>query len=73
MKKLVVLLLIGISFSYCVLNRTYINDYNEQISLIKENFPEIYELYRQGEVIIYSVYTYEKDGRERVHVEYSYR
>lgn len=73
MKKLVVLLLIGISFSSCVLNRTYINDYNEQISLIKENFPEIYELYRQGEVIIYSVYTYEKDGRERVHVEYSYR
>ena len=29
---------------------------------MKANFPEIYELYRQGDVIITSVYTYEKDA-----------
>ena len=69
MKKLVFLLLIVIGFSSCVLNRTYISDYREQIRLMKANFPEIYELYRQGDVIITSVYTYEKDGQERVHIE----
>lgn len=73
MKKLVFLLLIVIGFSSCVLNRTYISDYREQIRLMKANFPEIYELYRQGDVIITSVYTYEKDGQERVHIEYRYR
>ena len=49
------------------------SDYREQIRLMKANFPEIYELYRQGDVIITSVYTYEKDGQERVHIEYRYR
>ena len=73
MKKLIFLLLIVIGFSSCVLNRTYISDYREQIRLMKANFPEIYELYRQGDVIITSVYTYEKDGQERVHIEYRYR
>ena len=72
-RRYVFLLLIVIGFSSCVLNRTYISDYREQIRLMKANFPEIYELYRQGDVIITSVYTYEKDGQERVHIEYRYR
>ena len=50
-----------------------IRDYSERIELIKTNFPEIYELYRRGEVVINDVYTYEKDGHEKVHINYYYR
>ena len=52
---------------------TYVRDYKEQIELIKTNFPEIYDLYCNGDIIITSVYTYKKDGSKRVHVDYRYR
>lgn len=58
---------------YDLMPKTYIYDYGERIRLIKTNFPEIYDLYRQGIVIINDVYTYEKDGEERVHISYHYR
>ncbi len=57
----------------CSVTRTYIRDYDKQIELIKTNFPEIYDLYRRGSVIINDVYTYEKDDKERVHISYYYR
>ena len=50
--------------SCSVVKRTYVRDYGERIELIKTNFPEIYDLYRRGSVIIDDVYTYEKDGKE---------
>lgn len=46
--------------SCSVVKRTYVRDYGERIELIKTNFPEIYDLYRRGSVIIDDVYTYEK-------------
>ena len=52
------------------MTRTYIRDYGKQIELVKTNFPEIYDLYRRGSVIIDDVYTYEKDGKERVGIHY---
>ena len=73
MKKIVCLLsFVTVLFS-CALNRTYIQDYGQQIKLIKINFPEIYDMYCNGTVIIENVYTYEKDGKERVGVNYRYR
>jgi hypothetical protein len=55
------------------MKRTYVRDYSARIELIKTNFPEIYELYCRGAVIIDDVYTYEKDGTERVGINYHYR
>lgn len=75
MKKLILLLSVVTVLTACsvVVKRTYVRDYREQIELIKTNFPEIYDLYRQGAVIIDDVYTYEKDGKGRVHIQYHYR
>ena len=67
------LLLTSIIFISCSVKKTYIHDYSFRIELIKINFPEVYDLYRQGDVIIDNVYTYYKDGHERVHVSYRYR
>ena len=73
MKKIVCLLFATALFSACAVKKTYVRDYTQQIQLVKENFPEIYDMYRQGTVIIVDVYTYEKDGRSRVGINYRYR
>ncbi len=53
--------------------RTYIRDYDEQIEPTKQNFAEIYNLYRRGAVIIDKVYKFEKEGKEQVGIRYHYR
>lgn len=63
----------GILESLIYSNRTYIEDYREKMDLVERNFPEIYQLYREGEVVIDEVYTYERDGSEKVHIDYHYR
>ncbi len=73
MKRLILLLSVIIMLTSCsVVKRTYVRDYGERIELIKTNFPEN-DLYRRGSVIIDDVYTYEKDGKERVGIHYYYR
>lgn len=74
MKKFIFLLFATIVFSSCsVFNRVYVNDYGRKVQLLKDNFPEIYDLYRNGHVIIDDVYIYEQNGKERVGVNYRYR
>ena len=74
MKRLLLFLTIIAMLTSCsIVKRTYVYDYREKIELIKTNFPEIYDLYCRGEVIIDNVYTYEKDGIKRVHISYHYR
>ena len=73
MKKVVCLLFFMALFASCAVKRTYVRDYAQQIQLVKDNFPEIYDMYRQGTVIIVNVYTYEKDGKARVGITYHYR
>lgn len=74
MKKAIILLSAIFLLSSCsVIKKTPVRDYRERIELIKTNFPEIYELYRHGEVVIDDVYTYLKDGNEKVHISYHYR
>lgn len=72
MKKLLLLLLMAICicFSSCATNRTYIHDYGEKIQKVKKLFPEIYELYRNGSIIIDQVYITHKDNV--VHIKYHY-
>ena len=65
MNKLILLLsFIVVSASCSTVKRTYIRDYDEQIELTKQNFPEIYNLYRRGAVIFDKVYNFEKEGKE---------
>jgi len=73
MKKFGYLVLFMTILSSCALNRTYVSDYSQQIQLIRTHFPEIYNMYCNGTVIIDDVYTYEKDGKERVGINYRYR
>lgn len=74
MKRLILLLSAIIMLNSCsVVKKTYVREYGEQIELVKTHFPEIYDLYRFGTVIIDNVYTYEKDGIEKVGINYHYR
>lgn len=62
---------IAILFASCIYNREYITDYGKETTIVRENFPEIYDLYKQGKVIIESVYI--DLDTNRYHVEYRYR
>ena len=73
MKKFTYLLSLFVILSACTLQKTYIEDYGQRIQILKNHFPEIYDMYRNGTVIIDNVYTYEKDGEEKVRVSYHYR
>ena len=52
-----------------------VRDYTTQMELVREHFPEVYDLYRSGDVIIKEVFEYtdRKTGKPQVHVTYSYR
>lgn len=75
MKKLLTLIAIAVIslLTSCYPNRTYINNYSEKIYLVKRNFPELYQLYYNGDIIIDEVYIYEKNGAENVGINYRYR
>lgn len=79
MKKLIVIFIIIVTLSSCasLYYKDYrlITDYSERISLVQDNFPEIYNLYRSGDVIIDEVFEYtdKNTGKERVHISYHYR
>lgn len=76
MKKIVFVVIMMVFITSCAsLNekdRIVVRDYNEQISLLKENFPEIYEQYKNGSIVIEKVYTYtdKKTGHRRVQIKY---
>ena len=41
--------------------------------IVQKHFPELYELHRQGVVIIYDLYEYEENGTEKYNLSYRYR
>ena len=69
--KLASLFIVIALFASCMTNRQYISDYNRQMNIVKTMFPEIYDLYRQGDVIINSVYL--DLDTNKYHIEYEYR
>lgn len=72
MKKLKFLsLMIIMLFSACIFNREYITDYSEKMQIAKRHFPEIYQLYQQGSLVIESIYL-DKDTN-KYHISYRYR
>lgn len=51
-----------------------VRDHNKQMELLRENFPEIYNLYREGEVVLDDIFEYsDRDGTPKVHISYHYR
>ena len=83
MKKILVILISATMLCSCstvakhIRYKDYhrVKDYRTQMELVQENFPEVYNLYRQGEVIIDEVFEYtdKKTGKERVNISYHYR
>ena len=51
--------------------KRHIKDYSERMACLKENFPELYQMYVNGTIEIYSLYAYVDDnGVIRHHVSY---
>ena len=74
MKKFYLVFAIAVLLFSCASNKTHIKNYNEQIYYVRTNFPEIYDLYTRGEVIIDSVYLQkDENGKETVQIESHYR
>lgn len=60
-----------IRFNFC---KHYITDYGEQMEVLKENFPELYELYCNGKIVINAIYEYVADnGNLKYHISYYHR
>ena len=70
-KFLTVVAVFSILFASCTYNREYIKNYNEQTRILKNGFPDIYDLYKQGVIIIESVYL--DLDTQKYHVLYRYR
>ena len=48
--------------------------YAEEVETLKTGFPELYELYINGHIIVTDMYEYiNKDGETRINVTYHYR
>lgn len=74
MKHLIyILLFLLLLTTSCLTNKKTISDYSQRMYMVKLHFPELYELYSRGEIIITDVYTYEKDGTDKVGISYRYR
>lgn len=69
MKRILLLIIMACVLNGCAIN--YIRDYSEKMRVVQTHFPEIYELYKEGEVMIKDVYYNEKKGR--YHISYEYR
>lgn len=77
MKNLLFILLVFMSSCASTLydNIRMVNDYSEEMRILKNNFPEVYELYKNGDVVIDKIfyYTHKKTGKEMTHIQYHYR
>lgn len=52
--------------------RKHFTDYSERMSVLKENFPEIYQMYSNGAVIVNDLYEY-VDRNEIIQYHINYR
>jgi len=77
MKKILVTILFITCISSCSneIHKTYITDYNDKMEILKTEFPEIYNLYKNGNIILGKMYTYEDtvSNKTKTHIKYRYR
>lgn len=73
MKKIILALFVAL-FSSCTTSIKAIKDYSERMMVLERDFPEIYHLFKNGDVIIDNVYyVTKKDGSVTSNVSYHYR
>ena len=80
MKRFLLILVTAFILTSCgvpkYLKKDYrpVRDYSERMELLQKNFPEVYNLYRNGEVVIEDMYEYtDRNGHPQVHISYYYR
>lgn len=78
MKKILVILLSALMLCSCASMRYKdykpIRDYNRQMELLRTGFPEVYNLYRNGDVVLDEMFEYtNKYGEPKIHISYHYR
>lgn len=55
-------------------DKEYIKDYSKQMEVLRSGFPEIYNLYCNGKIVINEMYHYKtKDGVPMTHIGYYMR
>ncbi len=70
-RKIFIVLACSFLFTACALNREYVKDYGEQMRIMMDYFPELYELYQRGTIVVRDVY-FDKSER-KYNVIYYYR
>ena len=78
LKKILVILISALILCSCAsmfyMDYKPVNDYSRQMELLQENFPEVYNLYRNGDIILNEMFMYTgENGEPRVHISYHYR
>ena len=64
--------LLGYHFDHY--DKEYIEDYSDQMDVLRSEFPEIYNLYCNGKIVINEMYHYKtKDGNSMTHLDYHMR
>ena len=74
MKKNVKKLLAGclaLLLTSCAVISTPVNGFSEQMVVLKERFPELYDLHSQGKIVICDIWQKEKRGDETGEKKYS--
>ena len=76
LKKILVILISALMLCSCAMfYRDYklVNDYSSQMELLQKNFPEVYNLYRNGDIVLDEMFEYtDKNGIPKVHISYHY-
>lgn len=55
-------------------DKEYITDYSERMDVLRSSFPEIYNLFCNGKIIINEMYHYKtKEGKSRTYIDYYMR
>ena len=55
----------------CAVISTPVNGFSEQMIVLKEHFPELYDLHSQGKIVIWGMWQKEKRGDETGEKKYS--
>lgn len=75
MKKIVQKLLAGclalLLLTSCAVINTPVTGFSEQMSVLKERFPELYDLHSQGKIVVWDMWQKEKRGDETGEKHYS--
>jgi len=65
--------IIDYKIKYKFVRRYYYNDYAEMASILKDHFPELYDMYTKGIVEINSIYKYVDRDTDKIRYHVSYR